>query len=78
MEGTLYKRNKEAEKSAKKYSVIHWQTGIPKARGCYFVTTVEDSVCSASFDPDDSVDIEFFTYCIKTWCNVTDVKPYKE
>lgn len=77
----LYKRDKEAEKSAKKYSVIHWQTGNPKGDGVYIVSL---SHCSdvAVFSrvgyhwmygdvriPDEEV---------VSWVALSDIKPYKE
>ena len=82
MEGTLYKRNKEAEKSAKAISIIHWQTGEPKEEGTY-VTTRETSrghiyTCENFWYKgrwyakacDNSTTI--------AWCKLSDIKPYKE
>ena len=73
----LYKRDKEAEKSAKKYSIIHWQTGEPKEAGYYIVTTHEYTVRVAVYSPFfkgwyiNRVSVEG----IIAWCKLSDIKP---
>ena len=77
----LYKRDKEAEKSAKKYSIIHWQTGKPKEDGVYIV--------SLSHCPDAAVlirvgyhwmygDVRIPDEEVVSWAALSDIKPYKE
>lgn len=58
-------------------SEINWQTGLPKEKGIYLVTTDEETVCSTSFHPEEEVDIDYFAFCITAWCKLTDIKPYR-
>ena len=77
----LYKMDKEAEKSAKKCSTIHWQTGKPKDDGVYSV--------SLSHCPDAAVlfRVGYHWMCgvvripdedVVSWVALSDIKPYKE
>lgn len=59
-------------------SVIKWQTGKPKVKGSYIITTDEGTIALASFYPDNSSDVEFFRICVTAWCKLSDIEPYKE
>ena len=74
----LYKRDKEAEKAAKNYSIIHWQTGEPKESGTYLVTNIEGSVGFSYYEADHYIDKKYFRTCITAWCKLSDIEPYKE
>ena len=60
---------------AQQNCTIPWQTGFPKERGTYLVSTVEGTIATATFCPDYNVDVDFFDCCITAWCNLTDIKP---
>ena len=78
MEGVICKRNKEAEKYAKNYSIVHWQKGEPKENGASIITTDEGTVSLASFFLESSVDMEFFKIVVTAWCKLSDIGTYKE
>lgn len=76
MEGELIRRNPDERK--KNYSIIHWQTGVPKVKGSYIITTDEGTIALVSFYPDNSSDVEFFKICATAWCKLSDIEPYKK
>ena len=59
-------------------SQIKWQTGEPKVKGSYIITTDEGTVALASFYQDNSSDVEFFRICVTAWCKLSDIEPYKD
>ena len=62
---------------AKQNGSIPWQTGIPKEKGIYLVTTIYETIATVTFCPDNNVDIDFFDCCITAWCKTCDIIPYK-
>ncbi len=75
MIGGLSRRNKNEEK--KKYSIIHWQTGIPTKSDLYLVTTTEGEVAFAGFLTDVASDVDKFKERVTAWCPLSDIGPYK-
>ena len=74
----LYKRDKEAEKSAKKYSIIHWQTGEPSMNGRYLVTFPNGEVNCIWWDCIFRCWKNSFAdtvYNVECWCKLSDIKP---
>ena len=70
----LYKNNEELEKQARNYSIIHWETGEPKAPGAYLVTI-----------DDDFVTVDSYTFLegwrhwdkrVTAWVDLNDITPY--
>lgn len=59
-------------------SQIKWQTGEPKVKGSYIITTDEGTIALASFYPDNSSDVDFFRICVTAWCKLSDIEPYKK
>lgn len=65
-------------------SVIKWQTGEPKERGEYLVTLLSGNVRLAEFYKYEVADKEYWDcipydlLCVKAWCKLSDIEPYKE
>lgn len=61
-------------------SVIKWQTGEPKERGIYLVTTSSNIVRTSYWISGCWLinDLPFSTLMIKAWCKLSDIEPYKE
>jgi hypothetical protein len=68
----------------KKYSIIHWQTGEPKESGEYLVNLINGKVRVVEFYKYKVADKEYWDcipyniLCVKAWCKLSDIEPYKE
>ena len=78
----LFKIDEEAEKAAKRYSIIHWQTGQPTEEGEYLVSLDDGSVCRDEwrklYCDDEKQGWVYNEGEIIAWCKLSDIKPYKE
>ena len=56
-------------------STIEWQTGMPKEKCIVLIVNHADqTVRATSFNPDDPLDIDYFSICVSYWCNISDIK----
>ena len=81
--GELIRINPDAGK--KKYSIVHWQTGLVDKFGEYLVTLKNGTVQVAEFDFEvDALYNDEYVWrgCNKddivAWCKLDDIKPYRE
>ena len=60
-------------------SIIKWQTGKPKDKGRYLVTTVDGIVCYDYWTvfPTNSYWQYRSKFDVVAWCKLSDIKPYK-
>ena len=65
-------------------STIKWQTGEPKEEGKYLVSLLSGKVAVAEYFQYKVCDKEYWDcipysiLCVKAWCKLSDIKPYKE
>jgi hypothetical protein len=74
----LFKIDEEAEKAAKRYSIIHWKIEEPKENGMYLITTIEGKIAISTFIKGNTYDEQFFNANVTAWCKLNDISPYKE
>lgn len=59
-------------------SVIKWQTGEPKEKGEYLVTTLDGIVDYDVVYKNSKGDMVFGNFeNVLAWCKLDDIKPYK-
>ena len=76
----LFKIDEEAEKAAKRYSIIHWQTGKPVEEG-YYLTTMDCGDVHVNFWkilPNCAYWLQCNPNRVVAWCKLSDIDPYKE
>ena len=65
-------------------SAVKWQTGEPKESGEHLVTLLSGKVRLAEFYKYKVADKEYWgcvpydLLCVKAWCKLSDIEPYKE
>lgn len=69
----------------KKYSIVHWQTGEPKAEGYYLVTTIFGHVTFDYWMRKYNEGGSYYDWSlnngykkVRAWYPLSDIEPYKE
>ena len=68
----------------KKYSIVHWKTGVPEEEGMYIISLtngrvkVSECILVDTEDCESLVWREFDDEDIAAWCKLSDIEPYKE
>ena len=76
----LFKIDEEAEKAAKRYSIIHWQTGEPTESGSYLASIkgIESHFVTCVIYNRLTGWCHWKKEKIVAWCKLSDIEPYKE
>ena len=59
-------------------SIIKWQTGEPKEKGMYIVTTKLGEIRTSEYLIYHGIKTWAFGLKVIAWCKLSDIKPYKE